>query len=119
MKDTLICPICFNKLSNKEINSQLPDVPEGNKYIQRTCKNGIGHFLQIYTDPNGKVQSLLMTLGYDKTVRMNYSNNTTTFILKSAMYDDGQVLLVPRILTPDFPKLEKLKEKLSLYTLFS
>lgn len=106
MQDVLYCPICANTLRNRNFN----------KSIYRSCNKGIAHFLSIKIF-NKEVERISLILDDYTSLTVDFKENISTYY-----YDPLKPMSrinIPKVIEPDFPKLEKLKEKLSVYVLFT
>lgn len=118
MDDTLVCPVCKNKLTNINLyNKRLFN--KISNYVERTCI-GINHTLRLYTElVSNNVDFLKLSLSpkYSIFVEINYiDNNTRIQCLKE---NKSKYIDIPKILIPDFPDLIELKKRISLYITFS
>lgn len=104
MDDTKICPICKNKFNSKSIN---------NSKFERTC-SGINHTLTIISSSK-QIESIKFSLDskYSKFIEIDFLNNLSTI----TCYDNKKEskIKIPKILTPDFPKLTSLKQNVQMY----
>ena len=116
MKDTTYCPICENKMSSYKRMLKCGD--KISNYIIRTC-TGLNHCINFYTDlATNKVDILKLSIApdYTKYIIIDfYNNNSRILLFKNNIQKSFDV---PQILTPDFPNLLSLKNKVNLYTLF-
>lgn len=119
MDDTLHCPICGNKLRNVKKNGPLHAIGKEGNYVERTC-TGMNHVLQIFTETKTKKVDLLklsLNPKYSRHLEIDYYNQKC----RISCAKDGQYEYIPidRMIEPDFPNLEKLKEKVAVYITFS
>lgn len=106
MKIPKICPICANKLKSNKY-------PED--FTQSICNTSPAHYISVCT-MNKKIHSLYLVLD-------DYSAIQILFLTKQTIYyynpsNSKEYLTIPRILIPDFPSLNKLKQKLSTLKVF-
>ena len=121
MDDTLACPICGNKLRNIKLSNKfLHPVGKTANYIERTCSEGMNHSLQLFTDENNnQVDFLKLSLNpkYSRYIEIDFINQKCRInCLKEGKPD---YIDIPKMIYPDFPLLTKLKERVSLYIIFS
>lgn len=121
MADTLNCPICSSKLRTVRLtNKFLFGVNKSSNYIERTCSLGMNHSLQFFTDEKTKkIDFIKISLNhkYSRFIELDFHNQKSKIsCLKSGK---AEYIEVPRLLEPDFPNLEKLKEKVSVIVSFS
>lgn len=121
MDDTLTCPICGNKLRNVKTYRLLHYVGKSSQYLERTCTKGPNHRgLQFFTDEaTGQVDLLKFPLNaqYSQYLEIDFYHQTC----RISCTKDGRTEYLPldKMIKPDFPDLVKLREKVSLYVLFS
>lgn len=119
MQDTTICPICGKKLRTVSVNTNLSFIEKIGDFFERTC-TGPNHSVQFYTDKvNKSVDMLRFSLDpkYTRYFEIDYINKRSRiYCMKNS---ETQYIYINKILTPDFPLLEKLKETVSLYIVFS
>lgn len=117
MKDTLYCPICMNKLSNKVLSNFTANC-EMDSCIQRSCKEGINHFFSLLVTrrPHYKPIMLLLNLGSDKSVQINFEKQISSIVFHK--FSNTLQIKVPRVIELDFPSLKKLKAKMKNYVTF-
>ncbi len=122
MDDTLHCPICGKKLRTVNLPDRfLHSVNKRADYAERTCTEGMNHRgLRLFTDKsNSKVDLLILTLDpkNSKYLEIDFVNQKCRInCMKDGKPD---YINVEKMITPDFPDLTKLKERVSLYVLFS
>jgi hypothetical protein len=121
MDDTLTCPICQNKLRNIKTYRLLHYIGKSSWYIERTCSKGPNHRgMQFFTDEEtGKVDLLKLPLNaqYSQYLEIDFYNQNCR--ISSTKDGRTEYLVLDKMITPDFPALDKLKERVSLYVLFS
>ena len=78
----------------------------------------MNHLIRLHTS-NNKVEHLSLSLDpkYSKYIEINFLKQ----ICFIHCMKDGQphTISIPKIIEPDFPHLTKLKERVSLYVVFS
>jgi len=122
MDDTLLCPICGNKFRNVNlINRHLYSVDKTANFVERTCSDGMNHVLQLFVDTStGKVDFMKLSLNpkYSKYLEIDFLNQKCRI---NCMKDGRtvQYINIPKMLDLDFPDLIKMKERVSLYIVFS
>jgi transcription elongation factor Elf1 len=120
MEDTLTCPVCGQKLSNQSQQYYLAMLNKKADMVQRTCTKGIGHSFQILTDKaTNKVDWIKLSLNpwYTRWVEINcVTGRSRIAYLKNGK---AEYLDIERRLEPDFPSLERLREKVNIYVVFS
>lgn len=121
MDDTLVCPICGNKLRNvNQKNKNLLPVGKTANYVERTCSLGMNHSLQLFTDGyTQQVDLLKLSLNpkYSRYLEIDFINQKCRISCLKA--GKTEYINIPKMIHPDFPKLAKLKEKVSMYVTFS
>jgi hypothetical protein len=121
MDDTSDCPICNNKLRSIKLeNHFLNLVDKKSTFVERTCSTGMNHHLQFFTDQETKkVDFIKISLHhtYSRYIEINFIHQKC----KVSYTKDGKshIIEIPKLIIPDFPKLDKLKERVSLYAVFS
>lgn len=121
MDDTLACPICRNKLrTTNSTDLLLHRTGKISDYAERVCTRGKNHAIQFFTDlKTGEVDFLTISLNpkYSRFLEIDFVNRRCYALL----FKDGvrEVVGIPKMIEPDFPDLEKLKEKISMYVVFS
>lgn len=123
MDDTLACPICKNKLRTVKLtNRYLPNSPymaKPGNYFERTC-TGVNHSLQLFTnEETQQIDMLKFSLNpkYTLFLEINYvSQKSRISCLKKG---EISYIAIPKMLTPDFPDLVNIKDKISMYVTFS
>ena len=106
MQDLSHCPICYNKLKNRNADQS----------VNRTCAKSAAHFFSLKST-NGKVVHMVVYLDDYTSLEVNFENQCSFYYYEPT--DPKLCLKIPKIMELDFPKLEKLKEKLTLYLLFT
>lgn len=119
MQDTTICPICGKKLRTVSTNTNLSFIEKVGDFFERTC-TGPNHSVQFYTDKvNKSVDMLRFSLDpkYTRYFEIDYVNGRSRiYCMKNG---ETQYIYLPKMLEPDFPELNKLREKISIYVTFS
>ena len=121
MEDTTACPICKNKLRTIKLPERLLyPVSKISSFLERTCGLGMNHSLQFFVDlETGKVDFLKLSLNpkYSRFLEVDFVNQKC----RIACYrnSEPQYVEIPKMVELDFPNLEKLKERISLYVTFS
>jgi hypothetical protein len=119
--DTLTCPICAHKLRNVKRTSPLYVVGKLADYTERTCTKGPNHRgLQFFVDQDTHQVDLLklpLNSEYTQYLEIDFLNQRCRILCMT----DGklQSIILEKLLIPDFPTLEKLKEKIAIYLTFS
>lgn len=120
MDDTLVCPICGDKLRNiNRKNKHLLPVAKTANYVQRTCA-GINHFLQIFVDGyTEQVDFLKLSLNpkYSRYLEIDFVNRSCRISCMKSGH--AEYINIPKMIVPDFPKLVRLKERVAVYVTFS
>lgn len=119
MEDTTSCPICGNKLRTISVNTHLHFIGKTSDFFERTC-SGPGHSVQFFTDKLSKsVDMLKFSLDpkYSSFLEIDYVNNKCRiYCMKKNVI---QYIYIPKMVETDFPNLDKLKERISMYVVFS
>lgn len=121
MDDVLCCPICGNKLRNNYLpNKLLHQVNKIAKYVERSCTTGHNHTLMFYTDETTKQVDLLklsLNASYSRFLEIDFVNQKC----RISCFKDGKpdYIDIDKMIEPDFPELLNLKEKISIYIVFS
>ena len=122
MEDTLHCPICGNKLRTKYLsNKLLPSTDKKAKYIERSCTRGYNHSILFWVDDTTEQIDLIkLFFGTGITLTLNYiaQNTELLSIIKNNPYKIDRMKFA-KIIEPDFPDLNDLKNNLMMYILFS
>lgn len=121
MDDTLTCPVCGNKLRTINLyNKYLHPVGKSADYTERTCSAGMNHSLQFFSNKDSKeIEFLKLSLNpkYSRYLEIDFVNQKCRI---HCMKDGkAEYIEIDKIIVPDFPLLEKLKEKVNVYILFS
>ena len=121
MDDMTLCPICGNKLRNlNQKNKYFHSTDKTADFVERTCHKAKNHFLQFNTDISTKqIDYIKFSLDpkYSKYIIINYvKGNCLISFMKNGVTSN---ISVPKIIEPDFPDLEKLKQQVNLYATFS
>lgn len=121
MDDVLRCPICGNKMRTKHhTNKMLYPVNKTADYAERICSLGHNHVITIWTDKTTKQVDLInlsLNPKYSRFLEMDFVNQKCR--ITCAKDGEKEYIDIPRMIVPDFPDLTKLKEKVSLYVVFS
>lgn len=121
MDDSLVCPICGNKLRNIKLTDKfLFPVNKTATYFERTCSAGMNHSLQMFTDEATKqVDFLKISLNpkYTRYVEIDFVNKKSR--INCLKENKPYYIDIPKMVIPDFPDLNKLKQQISLYITFS
>jgi len=121
MDDVLNCPICGNKLrTSHHKNKHIYFIDQTGDYAERICSNGHNHIVDMWINKaTKKVDFLRLSLNpkYSRFLEIDYVNQKCRINL----LNDGEYeyINIPKMIEPDFPDLEKLKERVSLYVVFS
>ena len=120
MEDTLACPICGNKLRTVKLtNKYLHPINKTATFFERTCV-GVNHSLRFFADENTKrVDMLKFSLDpkYSKYLEIDYHNKRCR--ISCMKNSETSYIYIPKMIEPDFPDLAKLKERISMYVVFS
>lgn len=119
MDDTLYCPVCGNKLkTNHHKKKILHAINKTANYAERVCSDGHNHIVDVWVDKaTKKVDLLRLSIKYSRIFEVDYVNQKCRIV--SVKDGEYQYIDIPKIIEPDFPDLEKLKERVKLYILFS
>jgi len=121
MNDTLYCPVCNNKLKNKNLpNQKLYAVDNQSDYIERTCSSGFNHSLRFFTDKKTKKVHLLKTSispNYSRFIEIDFLNHKSK--ISCFKMGESEAININKIIEPDFPNLSNLKNKVDVYVKFS
>jgi hypothetical protein len=121
MDDTLTCPVCGNKLRTINLNNKyLHPVGKNGDYIERTCSDGMNHSLQFFWNKQSKkIELLKLSLNhkYSRYLEIDFVNEKCK--IQCMKNGKAEHIEIDKIIVPDFPLLEKLKEKVNFYILFS
>lgn len=120
MDDVLNCPICGDKTRNIHTdNKLLHPVSKTANYTERVCA-GHNHTISLWTDRDTKqVDFIKLSLNpsYSRWIEVDYINQKCRIVCsKNGEYE---YIEIPKMLDLDFPDLAKLKEKVSIYIIFS
>lgn len=121
MDDTTNCPICGRKMRIVNLyGKMLHNVNKQADYTERTCVQSATHLLQFFADKTtGKVDFINLSLDpkNSKYLEIDFVNEKCRI---SCMKDGvPEYIEIPKMIVPDFPQLEKLKEKVNLFVVFS
>lgn len=120
MEDTTACPICEKKMRTVKVEDMyLPPVGKIGSFFERTC-SGPNHSVQFYTNESTKLVDMLkfsLDPKYKRYLEIDYINRRCRiYCMKDG---EAKYIHIPKMVEPDFPNLEKLKEKISMYVIFS
>jgi hypothetical protein len=120
MEDTTACPICRKKMRTmKAENMYLPSAEKTSTFFERTC-SGPNHSVQFFTDVETKLVDVLkfsLDHKYSRYLEIDYINKRCRiFCMKNG---DAKYIYINKMVEPDFPDLDKLKERIATYVLFS
>lgn len=120
MIDTLNCPICNNRLKNKKFNEHYLHIANNvSNYIERTCKSGMNHSLQFFTEESTKKVHLLkvsLSPNYSRFIEIDYLNSKCR--ISCLKMGQPEYIELKKIIAPDFPNLSILKEKVETLVTF-
>ncbi len=121
MDDTQTCPICGNKLRTINLdNKYIVVIGKQSNFVERTCTKGMNHSLRLISDKvTGKVDFINLSLNpkYSRYLEIDFINQKCRI---NCMKDGKPDYIdIPKMIIPDFPHLEKLKERVNLYVVFS
>lgn len=127
MLDFLYCPICFNQLKSSKpqitsilFNHDSLTNKKTSHYIKRSCLNS-PHQLTLYADKmSGKIDFIRFCPFNDYSTFIDiftFLNKSVLSIYKNS--DIVKKIIIEESLIVDFPKMEKLKEKLETLISFS
>lgn len=121
MDDVLCCPICGNKLRTSHLpNKLLHPVGKTADYAERVCSQGYNHTVTLWSDKTTKqVDMIKISLNpkYSRWLEIDYVNQKCR--ITCAKDGEYEYIDIPKMIEPDFPDLVKLKERVSLYVVFS
>lgn len=106
MKIPKVCPICANKLKS----AQNPD-----EFVQLTCRDAPAHYISFITKEK-KILNIYLVLDDYSAIEIRFPFKQTIYYYNPS--NSNQFLTIPKLLTPDFPSLVKLKQKLSTLRVF-
>lgn len=120
MDDTLLCPICSNKLKTiTKKNTYLHYINSQGNYYIRICSSGINHFLKLITDIQTK-KVVLVNFSVDKTyskfVSLDFFNKKSW--ITCFKNNIPNIIKMDRLLEPDFPQLNNISQKVKLLVTF-
>jgi hypothetical protein len=101
-------------------NKLLHPVGKIANYAERICSKGYNHSVSLWSDKSTKTIDLLkvsLSPRYSRFLEIDFVNQKCRIICAK----DGQYeyIDIPKMLTLDFPLLEKTKETVAMYILFS
>lgn len=134
MDDIIFCPICDNKFTSRSTYITTLD-PEAlpikktkrycsrahkpSNYTERVCTNMNHSILIMANKTTNKIDFIKMSLNpkYSKYIEIDFYHQKC----RISCLKDGkpEYIEVPKMITPDFPDLIKLREKVLLYVTFS
>jgi hypothetical protein len=121
MQEIFSCPICNVKLQGvSKKKRKLHWVNKTSTYFEKKCVKNHNHSFQCFTDKiTGKVDLMKFSLepDYSKFIEIDYFNQRCRINCLKA--GQSYYIDIPGIIEPDFPNLEKLKQKVSLYVILS
>ena len=121
MDDTPTCPVCGNKLRTvRTKNKYLHWISKTANYAERVCSKGMNHSLQIFTDEETRqVDMLKLSLNpkYSRYLEIDFVNQKCR--INCMKEGKSEYIQIPKMIEPDFPDLVKLKERVSMYVVFS
>lgn len=121
MDDVLLCPICGNKMrTSHQQNKLLHEVEKTADYASRVCSNQPNHVVILWTDKETKKVDLLkisLNPKYSRFIEIDFVNQKCR--ITCAKEGEYEYIDIPKMIEPDFPDLTKLKERVSLYVVFS
>ncbi len=121
MDDVSHCPICGNKLRTSHHTKKLLHATgKTSDYAERICSDGHNHVVSIWADKTTKQVDLLrlsLNSKYSRFLEIDYVNKKCR--ITCAKNGEYEYIDIPKMIEPDFPDLVKLKERVSLYILFS
>ncbi len=121
MDDVLHCPICGNKLrTSHHTNKILYPINRTGDYAERICSEGHNHIIAVWTNKTTKKVDLLklsLNSKYSRFLEIDYVNQKCR--ITCAKDGEYEYIDIPKMIEPDFPDLVRLKEKVSLYIVFS
>lgn len=122
MQDVLTCPICSLKLesvSKKRLRT-LHWINKTSTYTEKKCVAGRNHSLLLFADKlTGKIDLIKFSIesDYSKFIEIDFVNQKCRIHCLKA--GQPHYIEISSIIEPDFPNLEKLKQKVSLFVTFS
>lgn len=120
MDDTTACPICGKKMRTVKVQDMyLPPAGKTSTFFERTC-SGPNHSVQFYTDESTKLVDMLkfsLDPKYKRYLEIDYINGRCRiYCMKNGV---AEYIHIPKMVEPDFPELEKLRERIAMYVTFS
>jgi hypothetical protein len=121
MDDTLTCPVCGNKLRNMKKIGPLHSIGKSGNYIERICSKGMNHRgLQFFVNEDTKKVDLLklpLNAQYSRFLEIDFHNQRCR--ISNMKENKAEYIDIEKMIEPDFPDLVKLKERISMYVVFS
>lgn len=121
MDDVLHCPICGNKLRTSHLKHKLLyPVGKTANYAERVCSEGYNHIITLWTDKaTKKVDLVKLSLNpkFSRFVEVDFVNQKCR--ITCAKEGKYEYIKIPKMLPLDWPLLEELKSRVSLYVVFS
>jgi hypothetical protein len=120
MDDVLNCPICGDKTRNIHTdNKLLHPVSKTANYTERVCA-GHNHTISLWTDRDTKqIDFIKLSLNPSYTRWLEVDNINQKCRIVCAKNGEYEYIEIAKMLDLDFPDLTKLKEKVSIYIVFS
>ena len=118
MDDSQICPICGVKfrnlyLKNYQISNKTAD------FVERTCSQSMNHIIQFYADQStNQIDYIKLNINPRYTVILELDFINKKSIMSFWKSGACEYVHVPKIIEPDFPLLNDLREKINMYTVF-
>lgn len=121
MDDLLCCPICGLNLKTIHLSQKfLHPIGKTADYAERRCSDGFNHLISLWVDKKTKQVDLVkisLKPDYTRFVEVDFVNQKCRITCqKNGEYE---YIEIPKMLELDFPDLTKLKERVSLYVVFS
>jgi hypothetical protein len=121
MDDVLNCPICGAKMrTSHHKNKLLHPVSKTADYAERICSGGHNHVITLWVDKATKQVDLIklsLNPKYSRFLEMDFVNQKCRITCTNK--GENEHIDIPKMIIPDFPDLTNLKEKVSLYIVFS
>jgi hypothetical protein len=121
MEDVSTCPICNNKLRTVRLtNKYLHPLKKTATFFERTCGTGMNHSLQFFADEKThQIDFLKFSLDhkYSKFLEVDFLHQTCR--ISCLKMGEAHYIEIPKMVELDFPNLERLKERIAMYVVFS